>query len=254
MESTNACERCVHFRRPKPLSEIVKQQVTESHEDVLKAIDEVSGKDDSHRIEEKGWLAAGAAGEGVWPHRPRTASYCGLYEDHDHYYVCEVKNRAGSCTDFKERMVGPARECSQCAYRIPPNGDVQDQTLLYQIAERMAYSGVQFPAMQAEYTRVEKSIGAMKAYEVREVYRTFGWLTRPPKYFECCAARSTTGRFYVPQALNPAADCERFLPVGPASTFEGRTPPPPKDPTTPCGAPDTSYQQLFGELLKLVRF
>src|SRR5215468_6302321 len=123
METSTACERCVHYRRPTPLSTIVKQQVAESHEEVLKAIDEVSAKDDSHRIEERGWLSAGSAGEGVWPHRPRTTPYCGLYEDHDHYYVCEVKNRSGSCADFKERIVAPARDCARCVYRIPATGD-----------------------------------------------------------------------------------------------------------------------------------
>ena len=32
----------------------------------------------------------------MWPHRPRTAAYCGLYEAHDHYYVCQVKNAGGA--------------------------------------------------------------------------------------------------------------------------------------------------------------
>jgi hypothetical protein len=210
MNSRNACDRCVHYRQPALISAVVKQQVSESHEDVAKAIDEVSAKDDAHRIEERAWLSAGAFGEGVWPHRPRTAAYCGLYETHDHYYVCQVKNAGGACADFSERPPAAASDCALCVYRIAAHGDSEDRDLLYRIAERIAYSTAQFPPLQAEYARKEKAIGAMKAFEVREVHRNHGWLSRLPRYVDYCRARSVPGRFEVPQCLNSRGDCERF--------------------------------------------
>ena len=248
MNAGNVCGFCLHYRRPVPLSVIVKQQVTESHEDVVKAIDDVSAKDNAHRIEEKAWISAGASGEGVWPHRPRTTPYCGLYESHEHYYVCEVKNGGGDCADFRARAAAPTHDCSGCAHRVPASGDSKDQALLYQIAERMSYSSVQCTAMQAEYARLEKGIGAMKAYEIREVHRNFGWLHRPPRFFDCCSARSIAARFEVPQALNSRGDCDRFLEMIP--------PPPVGRGSASSSAPRTrvsSWQSAAGELRRLLR-
>ena len=207
---SNRCEDCAHFRRPTPLAAILKQQITESHEEVLKAIDEVSGKDEAFYLQERAWVEAGAAGESVWPHRPRTASYCGLYESHDYYYVCEAKNHDGACPDFTLAERWAESDCGNCVHRVTASGDARDQELLFQIAERIAYSMVQSSPLEAEYQRVEKRVGAMKAYEVREAYRNYGWLARPPAYLDCCKAHSSPGRFVLSQSMNPAGQCQRF--------------------------------------------
>lgn len=210
--SLHACQDCIHYRYAVPLSSVLKAQVSESHEDVLKAVDEISAQDDAHRIQERAWISAGAQGDGVWPHRPRTISYCGLYEGDDHYYVCEVKNVDGKCRDFTRQHVTKPNDCGLCAHRLEAAGDAEDHALLYQIAERMAYSTVQSPPLQAEYQRLEKGVGVMKAYEIREAYRNYGWLPRPPKYLDCCAARSRPAHFEVSQCINSRHDCSRFLP------------------------------------------
>jgi hypothetical protein len=217
------CENCLYFRPTVPIRSVIEQQVFPTHEDAIKALDENAAKDEANRMKELAFISPGEHGEAVWPQRPRTTPYCGLFEDRDFYYVCSVKNARGDCADFQTRSSPRLSVCESCIHRIQANGDSVDREDLFRIAERIAYCSVQPVALQAEYQKLEKSIGALKAYEVREAYRNYGCLPRPPKYLNWCKARSKTNRYHMPECLNMQKDCSEFAPLPELHSAQSRT-------------------------------
>src|SRR5262245_49007996 len=209
MGEQHECQQCVHFRDPIPLSHVLERQVSISHEEVAKALDEIASKDETYVMQESAWLSHDQyGGMDDWPHRPRTVAFCGLHEADAHYLVCEVKNADGQCQDFQQRTP-PTSACERCARFVSSHGDEDDGRLLGLVAERLACCSTQHAALQSEYRRLESRIGARKAYEIREAYRNSGWLPRRPAYLDSCTR--TTGRFDVPQCVNARNDCQSFV-------------------------------------------
>ena len=205
------CQNCIHFRKPVRLSAVVRDQVSPTAEEVIKAIDEISATDESHAASERHILTAIRQTSEEWPQRPRTAPYCGLHEMREIYPVCSVKNRNGGCTDYRPDPNKGTADCSCCLQRVNSQGETSDRQMLYKIAERIANAPHPFPPLQAEYQRLEKSFAAWKAYEVREAYRTRGILSRAPKYLDYCKAWSAVDSFRLPRCINFQGSCRKFI-------------------------------------------
>ena len=208
-QNIRACATCVHRRTPAPLNIILQQQVRVADRHVSEALEEIAASTESYSRREEIWLAQDVvAGNGRWPERPRTAPYCAALPDR--YLICEVMNPGDECPKWKPRSVGSS-DCRQCARRLEPQGDREDATLLQMTAERIARIAVAHPALNGEYQRLHDRIGPMKAFELREAYRSHGRLRTQPRYLESCA-RDANG-FELPQHANYQGNCSSFVPL-----------------------------------------
>jgi hypothetical protein len=212
--SLRKCTECVYYRHPVSLSGLIAIQVTPTHEEAIKALDEISGKEETDRLKEAAWLATDDRERARWQHRPHTAPYCARFEQTDGwYYVCELLNEHGDCEFFEALPADrPDANCATCRYRVKSDGDDADWELLHQIQQRMVYIGGMAPIVQAEYDKLFKAIGPRKAAEIREAYQKYGRFREPPRYLDYCGARTANG-FHIAESLNSDGRCTKFCSV-----------------------------------------
>ena len=220
------CTRCVHFRRARPLSQLLRVafEADTAAAEVTGALAKIV--DDEQKLREaEAELKAkeGAADRDVWAARPLMSDYCGLDEAGEIHRIAEVKNRGLGCEDFEPGR--PERHaCGDCVHRVPAEGRERD------LGMEAIYAGLvrDAAAVQASPQGAQGMLGSYrggeasgKALEIASAYGAKGRLLTRPEYLDHCDALSSEDEYVVCALQNTHNTCPAWNPGDPS------TPPPP---------------------------
>jgi hypothetical protein len=186
------CERCPHFRRPNPPSDIFARLFSIRDPEVTGEIRKIAEGEYKLKEEEDSFKkSAELRGQDKWPARPVTSAFCGLRERDDVFLIAEVKNRGRACND--DVGTSERRPCNECAHCIAATGRKTDQTIeeaFAQLALSARIGGASASAVEARLSEHQRNVGAKMALEIRTaaVRRT---LSTEPAYLDYCSALST---------------------------------------------------------------
>jgi hypothetical protein len=212
------CAKCAHFRRARPLSQLLQAafEADMAAAEVTGALSKIV--DDEQKLREaeadvKG--KEGAADRDEWGARPVMSDYCGLDEASGLYRIAEVKNRGRGCEQFEPGR--PVRHaCDDCAHRVPADGRERARAM-ESIFARIANDAVAVQAsaqgaqgLHGSYRSGEASV---KALEISSAYGAKGRLLTRPAYLDHCGALADDEDEYVVCALqNTHNTCPAWAP------------------------------------------
>jgi hypothetical protein len=114
-----ACQKCFHFRVPKQIVSVIRDSISNQSPEITSVFDELIKNMEGMRGQEANEKVANA-GAGEWEKKPQTFSYCGVLENEDRYFIHEVKNLGGRCTDYRETP-SLNNSCKNCTHKRTPN-------------------------------------------------------------------------------------------------------------------------------------
>lgn len=210
----NLCTQCLHYRSPRPRTQLLirdlgadeGQLVTEltrmMQEEVQKQDAEASQLRQLVREEERAWRI-----------QPKMTSYCGLHEAKDVYYIAELKNPRGDCTDY--RNAEPPRACSTCKHRVPGGGPARDTDHIAKLNHVGANAaalgqpgGLSLLDEYKNYIAMSKTLEAVQAFYA-------GKLTHRPGYLSICRKHSEATSFVPCAVQNPHDVCSDWSEITP---------------------------------------
>src|SRR5712692_7392553 len=112
-----SCSQCKHFRRVRPISQILANAIGTSEGAVANALAKIVDDEQKLRDSEAEYKRTKASTEHMsWATRPVMSAFCGQREDEELYLIAEVKNAGLKCEDFRPGRPQP-RACTDCVYR-----------------------------------------------------------------------------------------------------------------------------------------
>ncbi|HVR25553.1 MAG TPA: hypothetical protein VMU26_19825 [Candidatus Polarisedimenticolia bacterium] len=197
-----SCTECVHFRRVQPASQLMAAAIglTAGGSEVANAIAKIV--DDEQKLREADAdikSKEGSADRMYWPAKPVMSEYCGLQEQKDIFFICEVKNRELLCKDFQQGQ--PERHaCAECAHRVPAEGNTQDQRMEQSYTQMITRAVVAQASPQGPQGLLQSyrgGVSARKALEVAGAYAAKGRVLSKPEYLDYCTKFSEKDDYVV---------------------------------------------------------
>jgi hypothetical protein len=219
-EDRGACAKCVHFRRGRPPSQLLKlaMRADTAASEVAGALTKITDDEQKLRDTEADWKSKeGSADRDLWGARPLMSDYCGVDEADEVYWIAEVKNRGLACPAFDAGRPDP-RPCSTCVHRVPAEGRETDHRMESIYASTLAGAMIaKAPTQGAEGLLQSYRSGeaSRKALELSQAYSAKGRLLTKPEYLDHCAAHSTDGEYAVCALLNTHNTCPTWAPSTP---------------------------------------
>jgi hypothetical protein len=206
-----ACERCAHYRRVKPASQLMARLLGTVDEKIAEALTKMSEDEQKQRDAEAEYKKQEALREGMsWGARPLMSAYCGYRERYGEYLIAEVKNRGLQCEDFTDQP-RPIRPCESCAHRVPSGGWAADEELEQQYGQ-MAVQAVSAQASpqtaEGLLSRHREGAAGRRAFEASGAYIAKGVMATEPQYLDWCRKLSQPGEYVVCVLQNPHATCD----------------------------------------------
>jgi hypothetical protein len=207
-----SCTECVHFRRVQPASQLLAAAIglTTGGSEVANAIAKIV--DDEQKLREADAdikSKEGSADRMYWPAQPVMSEYCGLQEQKQIFFICEVKNRELQCKDFQ-----PGRHerhaCADCAHRVPAEGNTQDQRMEQSYTQMITRAVVAQASPQGPQGLLQSyrgGVSARKALEVAGAYAAKGRMLSKPEYLDYCARFSEQDEYVVCTLQNRHNTC-----------------------------------------------
>jgi hypothetical protein len=204
------CQRCIHFRRVRPVSVLLGQAVATTDAAVSNALvniqqDEIQQKGHEAQFKSKKETSS----EDTWIFRPIMSEFCGLREADEIYLIAEVKNLGGRCTDFVAGRPEP-RRCSNCEYFVKPGGPEMDRALIQKFMALRANTSIMGDSTQMVDTWLsgfEQGIGPRIAFEITAAYHAKGVLSAKPMYLAYCKKFSRQDEYVICLMQNPHLTC-----------------------------------------------
>lgn len=222
------CERCMHYRRPRPASQLLARALDIADGPVATALGKIV-EDEQKWLENEATFKRGRANtvDDTWPTRPQMSAFCAAREAGGAWLIPELHNRGGSCPDFKEGT-SPLQPCQTCAHRRPADGprlDHEREAVFGRMLEEDTVTQAKSASSdESLLTKHREGVAARKSLELSGAYAAKGVLIDAPRYLDWCGALSTPEReeYVVCVLRNPYASCPEYQPV----------------PTTPAAPPE----------------
>lgn len=210
------CAECVHYRRPRPVSQLLATAVPTTHGPVAEALAKI--------VESEGkWLEAEAAlkrgrlntSDDTWSGRPLMSPYCALREADGVWLIPEIHNRDAACEDG-ETGTRVRSQCALCAHRRVGEGSARDQRredhYVRMLEEDTLSKSQSSSSDEALLTEHRQGVAQQQALEIAWVYAGQGITMARPFYFDWCARRSTpeADSYAVCVLQNAQGDCDLF--------------------------------------------
>lgn len=203
------CKRCCFYRELRqPLTHRLERELSAGEAMLKDALTRMSQEEMQKRDAEANLLRQLSRQDvREWSIRPEMASYCGLHETRDVYYVAELKNPGRDCDDFDARAPGPRRECGTCRHRVLATGPQRDEAHVAAI-RRMAATAVALdqPGGLGQLDEFRSWIATTKVREATQAFQDRR-LSQQPRYLSICAKHSRSSSFVPCVVQNPHDDC-----------------------------------------------
>jgi hypothetical protein len=216
-ETRGPCAKCVHFRRARPPSQLLKVAVgaDAAASEVAGALTKITDDEQKLRDTEADWKSKeGTADRDLWGARPLMSDYCAINEADEIFRIAAVKNRGLGCADFRAEKA-ESHPCSSCAHHIPAEGREYDQRMESIYTKTLAGAMIsKAPTQGAEglLQSYRSGEGSRKALEVSQAYSAKGYLLTKPEYLDHCATFSTPDEYAVCALLNTHSTCPVWEP------------------------------------------
>ena len=210
------CEKCIHFRRLKPASQLLARATGTTDSAISNALAKIQEDEDQQKGYETQYkMRKEISNDEIWGFRPIMSSYCGLQEEKEIYLIAEVKNSGGKCGDFKTELA-EKHSCATCVHRILPQGTARDLQLEKSfLGMSLESTAVGMSTSRADnlLNRHQEGVASRKAFEARGVYSSKGILSNKPQYFAYCKKFSTEDEYVICLLQNPYNTCSGWEPA-----------------------------------------
>src|SRR5262249_40591962 len=217
------CAQCQHFRRARPVSQLLAAVFTNKHSEISQALNKLVEDERKLRDSEAEYMRAQASsGKSEFLGRPMMTDFCALQEANGVYIIAQVRNAGGRCADFVSGQ-RTRQSCSECAHRVPAMGRARDERMdrvLSDVQRSSLSAGLQGGQGDAMVTNERKDAISRQVFELSGVALAGGEMSTQPEYLDYCDAFSTPGTFVVCALKNPYDSCDHWEQAGTATAAE----------------------------------
>ncbi|HMD35865.1 MAG TPA: hypothetical protein VKH42_12895 [Vicinamibacterales bacterium] len=219
------CAQCQHFRRARPVSQLLAAVFTNRHSDISQALNKLVEDERKLRDSEAEYMRAQASnGKSEFLGRPMMTDFCALEESNGTYIIAPVRNAGGRCADFVSGQRA-RQSCSECGHRVPATGRARDEKMdriLSDVSRSSVSAGLKGGQGDAMVTNERKDAISRQVFELSGVALAGGEMSTQPEYLDYCDAFSTPGTFVVCALKNPYDSCDHWERAGAAKSPDER--------------------------------
>ncbi|MCI0538217.1 MAG: hypothetical protein L0Z50_23670 [Verrucomicrobiales bacterium] len=185
MKDLNVCERCIHFRRPRPQSEFISRLLKPSDTATSAVLQEILRDELARREGEIIMKVTADLGDSYyWPAKPLLSPYCAEEEADGKYRIYEIyRSKNPICRGWQEAR-GTARTCAACKFQVK-NARPFERTPFTNLIEMAAVFGAP-DVLSGPYKAKIDNAKAAKADEIKLAHDYGGVLPKKPDYLDHC--------------------------------------------------------------------
>jgi hypothetical protein len=171
---------------------------------------------------------------------PLTTSHCAVHASKGAFFIADVKNWAGTCSDHQPRTIIP--HCSKCAFYVKSAEHDRRAEASALVAAIGSSDQSAVSILDRRAGQIDKGVGPAKAHDLSLAYNTRGRLQWPLKYLPSCVVpcprcaeqgpaldcpicQGEGEQIAQPEIFNRFLGCQVFQPARPAPAAGGGLPP-----------------------------